>query len=246
MDCIQARLLIVLQSRDAQELDADARAGLDQHLEVCAACLAWTHQEGRVDEALGQAIQAVPVPAALPSKILHTLEQQRPRRRSPWIAAAAAVLLMATGASGYFWFTQRPELHFADLRDDAGYVAIRDDAATVQEWFAEQGAPILVPARFNYDLLNKRDFATIKGRRVPFLEFFHQGNADSAAAIAHVYVVSEERFDVHELIDSVPSPTPLNNHVVEVRRFGEHAGFVYIIVYTGGSLERAFFVPNGV
>src|SRR5712671_1901252 len=85
MDCIHARLVMVLHDREPVELDAVAQAALEQHLERCADCLAWSHQESRVDETLGRAIQAVPVPADLPSKILHQLEQQRRPRRLPWL-----------------------------------------------------------------------------------------------------------------------------------------------------------------
>jgi hypothetical protein len=242
MDCIQTRLLIVLNSRDPHQLDSDARAALDQHLEQCAACLAWSLQEDRVDGTLRQAIQAVPVPATLETRIQGALAQQRRPPRSPWIAAAAACLFVAVALGGYFWLTQRTELHFADIADDAGYVALTS-AEAVEASFADQGMPILAPRGFNYNLYTWSGLVTLKGSQVPRIDFFHPGDNQTTAAVAHVYVIPEDRFDVQDLAGSVPSPTPANNHVIEVLRFGGHPGFIYIAVFTGGSL-RPIFLPQ--
>lgn len=242
MDCNHARLLMVLQGRDAHELDADGRAALEVHLEQCADCLAWSSQEGRVDETLGRAIQNVPVPAALPSKILHTLEHQRRPRRGRWISAAAACLLVGLSVGGYVWYTERPELTFGTIDRDSGYIALTS-AAAVEESFAEHGMMIVAPRQFNYDRYNWSGLVPVKGRHVPRIDFFHRGDNDAAAAVAHVYVIAEDRFDVRELLDAVQSPTPSNNHIIQVLRPIDAVGFVYIVVYTGGSLQP-FLVPT--
>ena len=240
MDCIHARLLIVLHHRDAHELDAAAVAGLDQHLEQCADCLAWSHQESRVDEALAHAVQAVPVPAQLPSRLLHQLEHQpRPRRLLRWASAAAACLLIGLGLAVYFWSAQPVELTF-DVVEDKYSVALKSVEA-VEASFADEGMTIVAPREvnngsLNYDLYQWSGFVKLKGRNVPRIDFFHPGDAETPAAVAHAYVVSQEQFDVQELLDSVPSPTPSNNHIVEVLAANE-SGFVYIFVYTGSSLR---------
>lgn len=242
MDCIHARMLIVLHGRDAQELDAQAAAGLEQHLEQCADCVAWSSQESRVDDALAQAIRKVPVPADLPSKILHHLEHQpRTRHYVRWLSAAAACVLLALSAGAYAWFNQPTELPFSTISAD--YVALTS-AKSVEDSFAEQGVHIVPPDQLNYDLYQWCGFVTLKGRRVPRIDFFHPGDAENPAAIAHAYVISQEQFDVQELIDSVPSPLPSsNNHFIEVVRPANAEGFVHIFVYTGNTL-RPFLAPR--
>jgi hypothetical protein len=240
MDCIQTRLLIVLNSRDPHQLDSDARAALDQHLEQCAACLAWSLQEDRVDGTLRQAIQAVATPATLAARIQGVLAQQRPPRRAPWVAAAAACLLLAFGLGGYVWLTQRTELHFADIANE--YVT-STSAELVEESFADQGVTMIAPPQFNYDLHTRSTLYRLKGRQVPLIEFFHRGDQETPAAVAHVYIIPEDQFDVQELIDSVPSPTPAHNHLIEVLRSGQ--GFTFIAVYTGASL-RPFLTAPGI
>jgi hypothetical protein len=236
MDCIHARLLIVLLSREPHELDAEARAALEQHLEQCAACLAWSHQEDRVDGTLRQAIQSVPVPATLPSKILHELEQRRPpRRRATWIAAAAACLLTALSIGGFVWWTQPPELQFVDIEKHSGYVALKS-AEAVEESFADQGVTLTAPVDFNYDLYSWSGLVSLKGRQVPRIDFFHRGDGEAASAVAHVYVLAEDTFDVDELVALVPSPTPAHNHNHMIQLI-QRDHFIYIAVYTSSSLR---------
>ena len=237
MDCIHARLLIVLQDRDAGELDVPARAGLDQHLEQCADCLAWSLQESRVDAAIGQAIQAVPVPAGLPSRILHHLEHQRRPRRWPWVSAAAACLLLGLSLGGYVWYGNKPELT-ADYLET--YVTSQEitTARDVEERFAEMGMPIEAPAAdFNFDYYNGSSIVQMKGYRIPRLEFVVRDDGAGQPNVAHVYVVDKSRFDVHE-IEKVVGPVVTSKHRIEILVPPPEAfsNFIYIAVYTGANL----------
>ena len=240
MDCIHARLVMVLHSREAQELDADARAALDQHLEVCADCLAWSHQESRVDDTIGAAVRNVPVPQALPSKILHQLEQRRPSRRGPWISAAAAVLLLSMSIGGYVWYAQKPKV---SLRTVEEYVVSVDITAAeqVENYFADRGMPIKVPAEFNFDHYESHMIAEVQGRKVPRIDFFSRNDSQGNGTFAYVYVFAKDRFHMVDVMSLGQDFGPIvtSRHRIETRNFPDHPGYVYVIVYTG---SQPFFI----
>jgi hypothetical protein len=240
MDCIHARLVMVLHSREAQELDASARAALDQHLEVCADCLAWSHQESRVDETIGAAVRNVPVPEALPSKILHQLEQRRPSRRGSWISAAAAALLLGASFGGYMWYAQNPEVSIEVVQR---YVQISEilTAKDVENDFAEMSMPIKVPAEFNFDHYQGHMIADVQGRRVPRIDFFSPNEGQGNGTLAYAYIFARDRFHMVDVM-SLPQdfgPIVTSKHRFETRNFPDHPGYVYVIVYTG---SQPFFI----
>jgi hypothetical protein len=248
MDCIHARLLIVLQGRDAKELDAQAVAGLEQHLEQCADCLAWSSQESRVDETLAKAIQKVPVPADLPSKILHHLEHQpRPRCHARWLSAAAACVLIGAGVAGYLAYTDKAELtvaHFEQLVSHFENATPGD----IEELFANAGMAVQVPLDLNFDHFSNHGVTTIRGLRIPRLDYVARRSDGEALAVAHVYVLAENAFQldvIRKAIDDKGEPIVTSSHKIEARQFEAHPGFVYVIVYTGRSLHP-FFTPRVV
>jgi hypothetical protein len=242
MDCIHARLLIVLQGRDAHELDADARAALDTHLEQCAGCLAWASQESRVDEALRQAMAKVPVPAALPSKILHALEHQRRPRRAAWLSAAAAVLLLGLAMGGYVWYSAKPALTYTDFANEVTFREL-SSPETVKEWFAEMGLAMDVPEKLNFENCNDYLIAKINGHRLPRLQYMVRGEGDGPPAIAHVYVVDRSRFQVDDIVHGLEQhdePLVTSNHKIQALPLDSHTQFIFVVVYTGSNLQPFF------
>jgi hypothetical protein len=247
MDCIHARMLIVLQGRDAQELDADARTALDHHLEVCADCLAWTHQESRVDEALGQAIQAVPAPADLPSKILHQLEHQPRSHRAAWITAAAACLLLALSGGGYFWFTERPVITLSDFEALVAFQEISSPQG-IEDYFADNNMTMKVPTVIAFENCNHYSIEIVKGRRLPRLEYIAREDGEGRGAVAHVYVVAEASFHIDDIVAAIArhaEPIVTSKHKIEALRDAENPGYVFVVVYTGGSLSP-FMIARGI
>jgi len=239
MDCIHARLVMVLHNREAQELDADARAALDQHLEVCADCLAWSHQESRVDDTIGAAVRNVAAPEALPSKILHQLEQRRPSRRGPWISAAAAVLLLSMSIGGYVWYAQKPEVSLETVEKFFVNVEITM-AKQVENYFADRSMPITVPAEFNFDHYQGHMIADVQGLKVPRIDFFSRHDDHGNGTLAYVYIFAKDRFhmvDVMSLGEDF-GPIVTSRHRIEARHFSD-PGYVYVIVYTG---SQPFFL----
>lgn len=240
MDCIHARVLIVLQGRDSQELDSGAQTALDAHLEQCADCLAWSHQQSRVDEALGGAILNVPVPAALPSKILHTLEHQR-RPRVPWLSAAAAVLLLAIGG-GYWWYTDKPALSLGDFTSDVAQHEV-SSPEDVKQWFAEMGLAMEVPKDFGFDNCNDYMVAKISGYRLPRLQYIVRGEGEARPVVADVYVVDQQRFQVDEIVRAIEQndvPIVTSEHRIQALPCSHASRFIFVVVFTGTRLE-AFF-----
>ncbi|MCS7046752.1 MAG: zf-HC2 domain-containing protein [Gemmataceae bacterium] len=241
MDCIHARMALALQSRDASELDAEARAALEQHLEVCADCQAWAHHENRIDDALGAAIRAVAVPAGLPSKILHTLEARRPRRRGlAWAGAAAACLVLGLSLAGYFWLTDKPELTIDPFVTPV-IAKEKRSPQEVEEWFADLGLPIEIPRALVPEHYHDHGVARIAGQRIPRIDYVVlAGNGEGRSAVAEVYILAKNRFNLTEMLralEQAPGPIVTSNHRIEVRQFDEHPGYIYIIIYTGGSLQ---------
>ena len=78
-------------------LDQAERAAVDRHLAECADCRALFAEEARVLDALGRGVPQVPPPAALRDRVLATARPRASASRGiyPWLAAAAAVILLA-------------------------------------------------------------------------------------------------------------------------------------------------------
>lgn len=222
MDCTSARLLLHFQ-RPA-ELDAVELSALNEHIEGCAECAALARLETESDRSLASAMRAIPVPVKLREHLLGELQRRRPPYPWPKLAAAAVVLL-ALGISGWMWATARTTFDRHTL-----IAEIAKEPTQVDAWFADEGLPTVVPRHFNYAYLDSYDVKTVQGRRVPHLLFHFPGSAEHpGAALAHVYVISEESF----VVGDEPSHESTSNHTVEYQR---RDGFLYVIIYTGGSL----------
>jgi hypothetical protein len=238
IDCSHVRMLWDLQRRESHELDAAELAALERHVGQCPSCLVWTQQERRADEAVGAAVRAVPVPEQLKGRIQARLRGERRPSRLPWAVAAAASLLITAGLGTYLWLGALPELSIADFDGESlGYVVALDAAdgvekcaETVEAWFAQGGARISAPRSLRYEYLDFYEFKAVKGRQVPWLQFLHPGGGK-----ADVYVIAADQFNVEELRQKANSPSlGARGHTIEVEDAGS---YVYVIVYTGGSLE---------
>src|SRR5271166_4996544 len=100
MDCMTARILAKLPGNRAAELPAEDAAELVLHLQSCSECRRHVEMEQRLDAPMARAMQAVPIPPGLKSRILDQLATQRGaqhRRRFFYAAAAAACVFAAVG-----------------------------------------------------------------------------------------------------------------------------------------------------
>src|SRR5438094_788506 len=97
MDCRTARLLLDFARPIPAELEADASRDLEHHLAGCADCDSLARAERRLDEPLGRAMRAVPLPLGLRDRLLARLDAERGAWQRRWmfrsLAAAAALAL---------------------------------------------------------------------------------------------------------------------------------------------------------
>jgi hypothetical protein len=246
MECKTARLLTELERSWAPELGESDAADLHRHLADCPDCALHHQAEQRCDQALGQAMRAVAIPAGLRGRLLAGLPRPAWQRRAALrrvLAAAAALLLLA---AGWAWWHQPMAI---DLADRAAFVNVRPQTADdVDAAFAELGIATRAPRgrglNFDYNLLTFQDLAVFRGQQrfhlekrenVPLL-VFRQG-----AAEARVYILDAERFDLSAL-DQTPHGS---GRFTVVGIPADDPRFGYVIEYSGGSLP-VFFQVGGL
>src|SRR5262249_2625675 len=88
MECNHARLLLTF-ARDHADLAQSEADTLHEHLSQCSDCAALAASEQHLDEALGRAMLAVPVPVGLKGRLMAGLPK-RPIRWRRWIMSSAA------------------------------------------------------------------------------------------------------------------------------------------------------------
>ena len=100
MDCSSFRESIFRYQAD--EVPAEERALLQSHLDACADCARRLEIEDALLKAVKSGLARVPTPPGLETRVRAALAQERDRRlaparwfRAPWLAAAAASLLLA-------------------------------------------------------------------------------------------------------------------------------------------------------
>ena len=237
MDCKTARLLLEVAPPRKAELDEAEAGALHAHLVECVVCRGLADEERRIDEHLGAALRSVAVPAGLRERLHRSLEAEEAARRSTqrrrlvsWTAAAAAVVL-----SGVLWWLMRP-LPVPNLEQVHAESLPRSAAEAEQRW-AEMGVPTAAPPLFNYQWLAACQLVEFQGHsRVPHLLFLRDRER------AEVYVLSSKRFDVQAL--TAQGRLDSGGYTVEVHAHPFDERIVFLVKYTGGSLER-FLLPEG-
>jgi hypothetical protein len=206
MDCKTARLLLDFHRPRCGELPPEEAVELERHLAGCADCDAAGRTLRRLDDHLGAAVRAVPLPDGLRERLLGRLREERGtrlHRRMAWAGrglAVAAALLIAT----LLWLHFRapsppPKLDVngvaeAELRQHRPL-----SGEGVEAWFKEKYQVTMVaPPVLNYNYLIDYDLSHLQGKPVPRLSFHHE-QGDNAATRATVYVVTSDQFDLGAL-----------------------------------------------
>jgi hypothetical protein len=229
MECKAVRLLLPFLPPHA-ELDAGDAAAVRDHLDGCPDCAALAQTERHVDERLGQAMRAVPVPPDAKDRLLRRLAAERRawyRRRVAFPLAAASVLLAA--ALGAWWLTSRGTVLDLELVCHEAANQAGTPPEMIERWFAARGVRTPLSREFNYALLTSYDLVHFQGRdRVPRLEFERDG------ARAWVYVLRAGQFDLDAA--AAQEPHPSGGYTVAVWR-PHGADYAYLVIYTGGPRE---------
>jgi hypothetical protein len=199
MDCKIARLLLDFTRPGRPELERPEAQALEEHLADCPECRSLARAERQVDERLGQAMRAVPVPEILKARLLSRLAT----RRRAWyrrqivrgvaaLAAGAAVVVLAV------WLGPVGKPAHVNLEEAWMEVSQQKGAPPdrVQEWFQDTyHVHTVPPTNFNYAWLAFYDLAEFQGRRVPFL-FFVRGEHT-----ARLYILSAAQFDLENVVE---------------------------------------------
>jgi hypothetical protein len=244
MDCNHARLLLTFTYKNA-ELDAAEAEALQAHLDQCPECEASARGERGLDDAIGRAMHAVPVPAGPKIELFDKLASEgrrRLRRSAVRVAIAASILLIVFGF-GWRHFYSRPKLTWdavqtwsLELTDFRETLVSQAAAAPeqVEEWFRAQGIAMEAPRQFNYAFLKSCDTALCMKRTVPRLVF--AGDDRGQLTMAEVYVLSENEFDLTELKDELEREKelrmPASRYTVQV--LPSSGSFIFVIISQGG------------
>src|SRR5215510_8882873 len=103
MDCDNARLYLPFVTPGGKDLDGAEAAELHAHLAQCITCNALAMNSNRIDQHLGRAMRAVPIPMGMKGRVLERLAEDRGAvrrrwlKRAGWVAGVAALLLLVWG-----------------------------------------------------------------------------------------------------------------------------------------------------
>jgi hypothetical protein len=241
MDCTTVRLLLECSRPGGAELDAAEADALERHLAGCPACDRLARDQRRTDDTLARAMRQVEVPAGLRDQLLHRLDKERAEwhrrqfgRAVRWLAAAAAVVLLAWG--GWQWLAARPP------RLDPEYVWYQANAqhpnkAEVEAAFRRLDVPMATPD-LNFVLLIAYGLGEVPGypgRVVPQLVFHHQ------AQDAVVYVIDTQRFGLPPQAGEYESHTGLRYrlHVLgqDANPYQNGERFAFLVLHNGDDLN---------
>jgi hypothetical protein len=242
MDCKNARLLLDYSRPLGTDLDAGEAEALESHLADCPDCGSLAQDERRLDDYIGRAVRAVPVPENLRADLLRRLAAERDAWYRRWllrsagaVAAAAGIILLVWG--GLLVHQRfRPSFEPSDISVDRSTSSPRE----VEEWFrTAHGVKTVAPSDnlLRYTWLTYYGLEDLQGQRVPMLLFTYNGHDSQARA--QVYIVTDKQFSgLEELVNQPRKVT--GGYTVEVFRNQDVADVYYVAVYTDGSRHRFF------
>ncbi len=241
MNCNLARILLEFPAAD---LAADDRASLAGHVASCPHCAAISADEAAFHGALAKAMQSVPVPAGLHSKLLRegfALRGARHRRQLYQWSALAAGLLLAIGVGFSGYLRNRPTID-----TDAVAIAAERDwefrEAPVREWLTQQDLPGDLPYDFDYRYYAFHGKGELAGRDAPVVVFHGRFTNEFGTVETHtarVYVVEESRFKLLQLKEAQASLVR-----VTVKSHPTRPDIAYVIVCTSDTLEPFLKRPD--
>jgi hypothetical protein len=241
MDCNEVRRLLEFARPGVAELDGPDLAALESHLASCAECSAHSRSERRRDERIAQMLASVAMPADGPSRLLARLAAaRRVWWRNRILAAAAVFIGLTLVATLTYQLFGRPNLDpFAVAQtayEQAGQWRGAEEARNVADrWLKKVDGRLAAPAEWNYTtlaFLGRSEFEGVSA--VPTLVFVR------GDATARVYVVRASAFKNLAAFDQ---PVEEGGCTVAVRRYADQPDWAFIVVTTGGPIERFLRAP---
>jgi hypothetical protein len=232
MDCRTARQLWDFARPIHPELERGELQELETHLDECPECGPLIRAERRVDQHLGKAMQAVPVPKGLHGRISARLARerwgwnQRGRRIAAVLGAAAAIFLVV--GTVFLWPRKPIYLPVDQIGGRIWVQTANPRPEAIEADFESMGIKTVAPADVNYSFLRYYGIENLKGKNVPVL-FFTDGKNDAC-----VYILPVKVFDVAEAFanqQGVGSGWEAEIRYDSSRQYG------YLIIYTGEPLK---------
>jgi len=233
MNCRDAQFYLRLRRESADELGPDVAGDLDRHLDGCPDCAAESAAERSFDHALGSAMRAVVVPAALRARLVANLSAHRGtqlRRQMFRSAAMAASVFLTMGLAFGAFSAARPRLDATELVNGTDFKLQNPEEAT-RLWLASQKLPTELPRPFDFDLFVTYGTEPVQGRDVPVVTFRERGQGPG---LAKVYIFHAGRFDLRGVPGEVQAS---HSRALVIDDQKQHRGVVYVVVFTGPSLD---------
>jgi hypothetical protein len=237
MDCKTARLLLDLARPHSAELHPSEAGALKSHLAGCPECDSLARVERQLDDHVGRALRAVPVPDGLRDRLLKRLAGRRRAWYASWagpaagVAAAAALLFIVW----FYWpHTGRPQPDLERIGYEAAVKIQTRDPEQVAAWFqARYNLVLAIPRELrqgpiNYNLLADYDLADCQGQRTPRLLLTYGSEQ------ARIYILTSKQFDLKDVLSQQRFDS--NGVVAEVHSNPDDPDTAYVVVYTGKSL----------
>jgi hypothetical protein len=238
MTCRDAQFYLRLRRESADELGETA-ADLDRHLAACPDCGAEARAERSFDRALGSAMRAVVVPAALRGQLLANLSATRGslvRQKMVRSVALAASLFLTVGLAFGAFSASRPKLDTSLIVTTTDEQLQNPELATSQ-WLAEQHLRPELPFRFDFDLYVTHGTQPVQGRDVPVVVFRER----TGPGFAKILIFRRgAQFDLKGVQDAQAS----HSRAVVLDEPTRFPDVVYVVVYTGQSLQPFLKSPG--
>jgi hypothetical protein len=244
MDCRDAQFYLRFRRPGSDELGPEATADLDHHLAECPACGQAARSEAAFDRTIGSAMTAVAIPTGLRNRLVTHVAARRGTalRRKAYryagLATAAMVLLgVGIGALNTRVVPNVESLIILNEPQDA-----EQQEAAVRTWLAQNKLPPQLPENFDYALHVHHGVERVQDRDVPVVVFRDR----NGPGFAKVYIFrNDARFKTDELREQIGKTNSRSQCTATVATVSDARGVVYVIVYTGPSLD-AFLKPRGL
>ena len=232
MDCKLAQTLVPF-AETPQELSAEDRQALEEHLAHCPECGAMISRERAFHGRVSRAMLDISVPDGLRPQILTSLAIERSRvwRRKLIQSSAAVAALLLIALVGWSWWN-RPQMV------DLGSIAQLEEQQVAPsteyvKWVIErQGVRMDWPPDFDPNFLRDEILVDFKGHRVPRL-IFQRGDG-----MAKVYVLKKSQFHLAKDAErSWMGSRGCSAEVIETR------DYLFVVIYMG-DVGRQHFVTQ--
>src|SRR5262245_38080428 len=238
MDCKTARQMLDFARPRRPELESVDLEALESHLADCPECGPLAQAERQIDNRISRAMQAVPIPEGLQSRLMTKLETERRSRgwkRRRWLAvpAAAAVLLLATWL-GLNWFAKPSHISIEALADVDYGKLINPRPEMIEDYFRAKGIFTIAPANANYAFFSECYVESLEGKKVAKLVF------TDGKSSARVYILPIKGFDIAEAERNQPMDG--SGWKAEIR-YDPSGKYAYFVIYLGEGEPLKVFPP---